>query len=552
MKKLVLIILLFAVVSCKYDNHKQQYFFAKFAQWDSQLPDQYLQIADSLSLIKPDELSTKNRHYHTLLTSISGAFSGRIMSEDSALNIAKNWYQSRKDFRNACRALIFNSSNLDKQYERLKEAEDLFVRHKVNDPLTEAYLYMYLSESIIRPSSGVSLSRQTALQKSEVFKRLSVSIFKNIGRLRDAQNLLINSYSRQMFISREKQLESLKEIESFDTIYPEVRSKLLINYANYYFSINDTVGFKYLRDFLNYKDNNFFEQLSEKSILLRMSEEYRLIGKMDSSLHYATLYNNHLLELPSVEFNGYRNLSLVYEAMGDIKNAYKYLQLYQRSYNYKQSSQYQDVLLQKIATEKEHAKQVKQLQRERSAALYGSALVIVLLFATVGLSLFKNRRGSIGNARAEEEYKAQIAELNELYKRSKFTNEVLKASAGLMPVFIDSMAKEAARSRKISGETFDNILNNISSLRQSGRDIISDIAKSEEFAGFFPEIASYKELSSYERVVLALFEMGYSPKEISNLISTTPASVRSIKAKIKDKLPSLSMSGEGENQAEDN
>ena len=307
-----------------------------------------------------------------------------------------------------------------------------------------------------------------------------------------------------------------------------------------------------LRDFLNYKNNNFFEQLSEKSILLRMSEEYRLIGKMDSSLHYATLYNNHLLELPSVEFNGYRNLSLVYEAMGDIKNAYKYLQLYQRSYNYKQSSQYQDVLLQKIAAEKEHAKQVKQLQRERSAALYGSALVIVLLFATVGLSLFKNRRGSIGNARAEEEYKAQIAELNELYKRSKFTNEVLKASAGLMPVFIDSMAKEAARSRKVSGETFDNILNNISSLRQSGRDIISDIAKSEEFAGFFPEIASYKELSSYERVVLALFEMGYSPKEISNLISTTPASVRSIKAKIKDKLPSLSMSGEGENQAEDN
>ena len=41
------------------------------------------------------------------------------------------------------------------------------------------------------------------------------------------------------------------------------------------------------------------------------------------------------------------------------------------------------------------------------------------------------------------------------------------------------------------------------------------------------------------------------PKIYQNLISTTPASVRSIKAKIKDKLPSLSMPGEGENQSEE-
>ncbi|PKO97102.1 MAG: hypothetical protein CVU12_02205 [Bacteroidetes bacterium HGW-Bacteroidetes-7] len=553
MNRLVLIILLFAVVSCNYDNQKQQFISARLSNWDEKLADQYSQISDSLSSIDTRKLSTQNRHYHTLLSAIAGTWSGKTLTNDSALLKATSWFRSRKDYRNVCRAIIYNRSNLEEQYDRLIEAEELFNRHKINDSLTEAYLYMYLSEAIFRSSAGVSLSRQTAAQKSESYKSMSVAIFMKIGRLREAQNLLINSYNLYpVYMTPEKKLDNLKEIELFDTIYPEVKAKLLMIYANYYFSINSKEGFKYLNDYIAFEGDQIFRSKKMVSAFSTLSAEYKKIGELDSALHYAKLFNKSLLELQADAFDGYHLLSSVYAEMGDSNNAYKNHLLFHKAFSYRKSTQYQDALLRNRAITSDFEKRIKRLKRERAFAIYGTVLFMGGLFAFAIFFVFKRRIGITGNEKVTEQYKAQLIELTELYKKGKFTNEVLKASAGLMPSFIDTMAKEAGRCRKSSQETFDNILNNISTMRQSGRDIISDISKSEEFAEFFPEIASYKELSSYERVVLALFEMGYSPKEISNLISTTPASVRSIKAKIKDKLPSLSMPGEGENQSEDN
>ncbi|HCV14872.1 MAG TPA: hypothetical protein DF637_00855 [Rikenellaceae bacterium] len=551
MKKLILILLLFAVVSCTYDSQKQQYISVRLFGWDKQLADFYPQITDSLSSVNTEEFSTRNRHYHTLLNAIAGAWSGKSLVTDSALDKTTDWYRSKRDYRNVCRAMVYHYST-ENQYNRLKEAEELFNRYKIDDSLTKAYLYMYLSEAIVRPAAGVSLSRQTAAQKSESYKRMSIAIFIEIGRLREAQNLLINSYNTQPFyLTREKQLEALREIESFDTIYPEVKSKLLLLYANYFFEENDKRGFEYLHEHIKFEGDRILKDVAKIYVFQRMSNEYLRIGQMESALRYAMLYNKHLLELQPFEFDGYRSLSSVYEAMGDSKNAYINHQLYHKAFSYKKSAQYQDILLQSKAATREYEKKIKQLRRANTFTVYGTILFVGALLATLGLSIFKKRRGNFSNARAEEEYREQVGDLTKLYKRVRFTNEVLRVSAGLMPSFIDSMAKEAGRCRKVSQETFDNILNNISSMRQSGRDIISEIAKSEEFAELFPDLASYKELSSYEKVIQALFEMGYSPKEISNLISTTPASIRSIKAKIKDKLPLLSMSGDGENQSEE-
>ena len=553
MNRLVLIILLFAVVSCNYDNQKQQFISARLSKWDEQLADKYFHIADSLYSIDTRELSTRNRHYHTLLSAIAGTWSGKTLTNDSALLKATSWFRSRKDYRNVCRAIIYNRSNLEEQYGRLKETEELFKRHKIDDSLTEAYLYMYLSEAIFRSSAGVSLSRQTAAQKSESYRRMSVDIFMKIGRLREAQNLLINSYNTYpVYITQEKRLENLKEIELFDTIYPEVKAKMLIIYGNYFLSKNPAQGFKYIKDYIAFEGDQIFRSKEKLNALSALSDQYQKSGELDSALHFAKIYNKALIELQSDAFEGYRLLSSVFAAMGDFKNAYDNHLNFHRAFSYRKNAQYQDALLQNKAITLDFEKKIKRLKRERAFAIYGTVLFMSGLFAFAIFFVFKRRIGIIGNERVTEQYKAQLVELTELYKKGKFTNEVLKASAGLIPSFIDTMAKEAGRCRKASQETFDNILNNISTMRQSGRDIISDISKSEEFAEFFPEIASYKELSSYERVVLALFEMGYSPKEISNLISTTPASVRSIKAKIKDKLPSLSMPGEGENQSEDN
>lgn len=553
MNKLALIILLIVVGSCTYDNQKQQYLYGRLSQWDYQMADYYPQIVDSLSSLNTKDLSVRNRHYHTLLSAIAGTWSGITLTSDSALAKASSWYQSNRDFRNVCRAKIFNRSNLEEQYDRLKEVEEIFSSHRINDSLTEAYLYMYLSEAIFRSSAGVSLSRQTAAQKSESYRRMSVDIFMKIGRLREAQNLLINSYSTYpVYITQEKRLENLKEIELFDTIYPEVKSKMLIIYGNYFLSKNPEQGFKYIKDYITFEGDEIFRSKAKLNAFVLLTTGYQKAGKLDSALHYAKIYNKALIELQSDAYEGYRHLSSVYESMGDTKNAYENYLIFHRMFSYRRNAQYQDALLQNRAMALDFEKSIKRLKRERTIGIYSALMVSGGLFAFAIFFAFKQRVGVAGNERVAGEYKAQLTELNELYKKGKFTNEVLKASAGLMPSFIDSMAKEAGRCRKISQETFDNILNNISSMRQSGREIISDVSKSEEFAEFFPVIASYKELSSYEKVVLALFEMGYSPKEISNLISTTPASVRSIKAKIKDKLPSLSMSGEGENQSEDN
>ncbi len=516
------------------------------------MADQTSAVIDSLKTFNPKDLSTRNRHYYVLLSSIGEAWSGKYDHNDSALQKALSWYRSNSDYRNVCRAIIYNMSDLDGQFLRLTEAEKLLKKHKINDSLTEAYLYMYLSEAVFRSSAGVSLSKQSAARQSESYKRMSVDMFMKLGRLREAQNLLINSYNKYpLYMTPENRLDYLKDIESFDTIYPEVKSKLLLIYSNYFFSSGDKRGFSYLHEYLDFEGDDVYKNKEKLQALVTLSDEYKKVGKLDSALYFAKLYNARLIELHADAYEGYRLLSSVYEAMGETAKAYENHLMYHKVFSYRKSAQYQDVLLQKRKESQEYDSRIKKLKRERAFALYGTVLFMGALFAAITLFIFKNRRGILGNALAEEEYKAQLSGLEELYKKSKFTNEVMKVSAGLMPSFVDAMAKEAGRCRKISQDTFDNILNQISSMRQSGRDIIAEIAKSEDFADLFPEIAAYRELSSYEKVVLALFEMGYSPKEISNLISTTPASVRSIKAKIKDKLPSLFMSGEVENQTED-
>ena len=115
-------------------------------------------------------------------------------------------------------------------------------------------------------------------------------------------------------------------------------------------------------------------------------------------------------------------------------------------------------------------------------------------------------------------------------------NEILKVTAGLMPQFIEDIGLEATRSKKISRDVYDSLNYSVDNLRTICKNKLSEIAKSEKFLSNYPELAYLTELSTYEKIILVLINYGFSSGEIAEMLTVTPGSIRSIKAKIKEKI----------------
>ncbi len=130
--------------------------------------------------------------------------------------------------------------------------------------------------------------------------------------------------------------------------------------------------------------------------------------------------------------------------------------------------------------------------------------------------------------------KSKVLE-NEL-KRTNLINKLRETSGEALPKLVVDVNKHANRSRKFSNELSDDLNETLTTLRSLSKDKLSEIARSESFISANPNIKYLSTLSDMEIVVLILFDLKFSPKEISELLNNTQSSVRAIKARIKEKI----------------
>ncbi|MBR5856285.1 MAG: hypothetical protein IKY70_03330 [Bacteroidales bacterium] len=129
-------------------------------------------------------------------------------------------------------------------------------------------------------------------------------------------------------------------------------------------------------------------------------------------------------------------------------------------------------------------------------------------------------------------YKRYNRELN----TEKLANRLLIRQAENLPLFTDKVNKISSKSIKLSGELYDELQSAISMVKINSESGMVEVVNDEMFLKMYPYILEMEFLTPREKLVLILTEEEYSITEIALFISSSDASVRAIKSRIRTKL----------------
>ena len=118
----------------------------------------------------------------------------------------------------------------------------------------------------------------------------------------------------------------------------------------------------------------------------------------------------------------------------------------------------------------------------------------------------------------------------------KLANRLLTRQAENLPLFTDKVNKISSKSIKLSGELYDELQSAISMVKTNSESGMVEVVNDEMFLKMYPYIMEMEFLTPREKLVLILTEEEYSIAEIALFISTSDASVRAIKSRIRTKL----------------
>ena len=118
----------------------------------------------------------------------------------------------------------------------------------------------------------------------------------------------------------------------------------------------------------------------------------------------------------------------------------------------------------------------------------------------------------------------------------KLANRLLTRQAENLPLFTDKVNKISSKSIKLSGEMYDELQSAISMVKTNSENGMVEVVNDELFLKMYPYIQEMEFLTPREKLVLILTEEEYSIAEIALFISTSDASVRAIKSRIRTKL----------------
>ena len=129
-------------------------------------------------------------------------------------------------------------------------------------------------------------------------------------------------------------------------------------------------------------------------------------------------------------------------------------------------------------------------------------------------------------------YRRYNRELNS----EKLANRLLTRQAENLPLFTDKVNRISSKSIKLSGEMYDELQSAISMVKTNSENGMVEVVNDELFLKMYPYIQEMEFLTPREKLVLILTEEEYSIAEIALFISTSDASVRAIKSRIRTKL----------------
>lgn len=535
MKKLIIFFSLVQFLfSCSNKQNGQRYIFQQFERWDKILYEQPAAILDSLNKINTTGLSAANAAYHSLLYTMAHERTNDIAENDSIISLSLAWYREGKDYYNLCRSLLYKGIVLyeinhtdSSAYYPIKESEELYLNKKIEDNYLGSLIFTYLGK--------INRSRSNLLQAESYFKK-SIELSTSVKSVKDTQRARIELF--WTYLAQRKYSEALSNIitfESTDTISPRMQYRLYHALSDYYSAKQEfNISIEYLKKMLKLKNEENLK-INNSKLYHSLSSYYKKIDKLDSALHYSQLAVKNITDTLSKDNHlYYKYLADIYTSLGDNQRALENYKNAYASYIVAYSRISQNKVLEIERKYDISRKEIQLSKLKIQSTLLLNSIISLISFSILVILIYrlKIKKHKIRIANAETQKCSAETEL----KRAWFLNELLKASAVLLPQFIEDVNKEAAKSRKISKDLFDNLNNSIDNIKTLSRNKITAITKNEAFRSLNPNIEYLTDLSDFEKIILLLIDYNYSVPEISELLNTSQSSIRSIKTKIKEKI----------------
>ncbi|MFA5848554.1 MAG: tetratricopeptide repeat protein [Bacteroidales bacterium] len=497
-------------------------------------------VLDSLRSLDTVGISVKNHAYYSLLTTIAKNKSGITERRDSVITTAASFFEKENDHYNLCRSLLYKGIiqyNLTrpafKIYTSLKSAEEVYNKHKLDNPQIEAEIYRYL---------GKTLRNNRKYKESEPYFKKSIRINDSIENHSVAQFCRLDYFwSYQLQNKKREAYSCLLAVSLNDTAAPIIRYNFYNAFARYYADDRKyDLSNKYLRKMIRIKDLDELKKMDHSGIYFFIASNFKQIHETDSAIFYGLMAispsYNLFFNIPG-SYN--RLLGDMYMRKGDYKSASEYYRDASRSSgnNTTVSTWVRDP---EVDMAYEVSKKDSKLDKARGQLKVLHAFIAFLTLLVLS-AIVVIRFGRRAYRRCMEDKDKQSSAIEAELKRSRFINLIHETSVGALPKLVDDVNRHANRSRKFSSELSDDLNDSINNIRSFSKNNLSAIAQNESFLAANPNVKYLTSLSDLEIVILILVDLKFSTKEISDLLNNTPASVRAIKTRIKEKI--LAMGG---------
>ncbi len=548
MQKFLTIIFSCLLLSCSSFKGEQGKIYDKLQEWDKILYEKPEEIVDSLATLSSKDLSNKNKAYYSLLLTIARNKADITEKNDSIISIAVDWYKKRKDYRNTCRSILYkglliNEKNLRDSYlcYDLKEAERIFYKFNIQDNdfksqiyscLGKAYLFNTSSDVILIDPRVKTVERTVKIPEEYFIK--SININKKLNNYKEVQRAKLELSEVYIQNKEEMALALLNSFGNPDTLTPNIKYDLFDIFQTYYsFKKEHNKSIECLKKMLEIRGKTLISKSKEVNLYSKIASKYIIINNPDSALFYAKLSLKFTEDSTENSLHpNYKLLANTYSLLGDYKSAFEYNQKYIHSFlSFRADMDKDKVKVPKSWLGKRSDKEAK-VEKENNR-LWITVFILVLSFSLAILFI----RKKIKAAQFErEEYKKKIVILEGELKRTNFISQLLETSVGALPKLVDDVNKHANRSRKFSSELSDDMNDTLNSIRSLSKDNLSVLAHSDNFISANPNVKYLTTLSDMEIVILILFDLKFSSKEISELLSNSQSSVRAMKTRIKGKI----------------
>ena len=538
MNRLTCFLIITLIISaCSGNKSRELHLHERLKGWDSNIYENPNVTLDSLLKMHPEQFPAASVAYYQLLKTIATERITGKVKDETAINTALAFYRNTSDYYNLTRALLYKGVSLftisqgdTSAYFPIKEAEVIFLNKGFDDNYLGASIYLYLGK-INRLKSNY--------EEADKAYATALEYCNSTGNLKDLQTVRLEMFWNAL--TKRKYSDALGNLVSFGDVgpaTPELEYGLYFAMSSYHSSKRDfQISIEYLRKMIAVK-NRVKIDVSTSKLYHSMATYFERIGMADSSLHYELIAISAIEDSLSRDNHFYyKNVGDILNRKGDVKGALNY---YKRAYGsymaaYSRISQKRILELEKQYDSNRQEAQLAKLRTQKVFLINGVislALLLVIILLVSYISINKHKK------RVEASANMQTTAEDEL-RRSWLVNELLKSSAGLFPQLMEDVNREAARSRKISKEVFDNLNDTVDNIKTLSRQRLSAITKSENFKALNSNIEYLVTLSDFEKIELLLIECDFSSQEIAELLSTTQASVRSVKTRIKEKIMAM-------------